>query len=228
MSLRKEKNLNAIVATLLLSLIVFMVGSLAQAQTAVTFTPSGTINVRSGDGIQYEVVIASNESLEVIGRNTDDLSDCKNLDLSRWLQVRVGGVQGWVVLCGGTVEGDVSSVPLTTPSNPVLRATSRTAVAMVTASGDLRLTDAPADSAEAFVLASIANVRQSASVLSARIGTLSQDPEIATVVTAIGRNATSNWVLVQYATEDGEVMTGWVSRRLLLLTSGWEEVLPVR
>jgi hypothetical protein len=67
-------------------------------------THVGTVNLRSGDGVEYTVVgkIAQGEYLRVIGRN----------DNRSWWFVQVGDIRGWINGTLVAVRGDLTDVPV--------------------------------------------------------------------------------------------------------------------
>lgn len=70
----------------------------------VVVTNIGTVNLRSGDGVEYTIVAQAdhNDKLTVIGRNDD----------ASWWFVSSNEIRGWVNATLVAVRGDVSDVPV--------------------------------------------------------------------------------------------------------------------
>ncbi|MFQ3674786.1 MAG: hypothetical protein SNJ83_14435 [Aggregatilineales bacterium] len=214
------------------SVSVLSVASLA-AQSAITYTPQQAVNVRSGPGITFTVRTVTTSELVVTGKSSDfnvaeacsgGMGDNQNAE--RWLRVETALGEGWVWRCAGVVRGDAAGLPIVSPSLPVsISDSARTTRALT---GDL-LPSNVTEGVEAFVTAASANVRQSPSITSERIGVLAASPtdEPATRIRAVGRNAAGTWIQVSYVSGDS-VVTGWMARFLLLLPSGWPDSVPVK
>jgi uncharacterized protein YraI len=210
---------------------MLMGGNLLSAQSAPTFTTSGTINVRSGDGTQFTIRDTVNGVLTITGRNNFDANrNCTGnfpTDADMWLRVDNNGVEGWVSRCIGEIDGSLSALPVVSPSNAVLIDNQVNTSAFL--SGNL-LGDEPSGKfVVAFVLSERGNVRENPSINANRIAvlTFSNDPDNATAIYVIGRSADGFWAQVQYTVGD-TTTTGWMARTLLQLPSGWTTRVDAR
>jgi len=185
------------------------------AQDEVAPAASGTgVNVRSGPGTEYSLrggLIRG--SLTITGRNnfaTDRI--CTGIlgqDLDMWLRVDYNGVEGWVALCAVNVDADLNTIPVTSPSHPILIE-------------DIDYAENPAaqslgDEPDTFVLGTTrarVNMRTGAG-LGNDIITELRGGELVYVT---DHNEDASWVKVEV-----EGNTGWVARYLLSLPQDWQD-----
>jgi len=185
------------------------------AQDEVTPTASGTgVNVRSGPGTEYSLrggLIRG--SLTITGRNnfaTDRI--CTGIvtsDLDMWIRVDYNGVEGWVALCAVNIDTDLDSIPVASPSHPILvedinYATNPSAVPL-------------GERPETFVFGATrarVNMRTGAGLDNNIISELRGGE----TVYVIGHNEDASWVQV-----DVDGTTGWVARYLMSLPQDWQD-----
>lgn len=198
----------------------------ALAQSAPTIDTSEDTNIRSGPGFQYTVRAVQDGTFTITGRTEFDLDGtCLTTDTgaAAWVRISFGGGEGWLNRCVGTVDGDLSGVPVVEAANPVVIVDRATRVASV--SGDLLLDNT--EGVIAYVTARVANVRENPSVNSTRIGALARPEEGDTTVYVIGRNEAGTWARVTF-NNGTEVITGWVARFLLQLPRDWKDNVDVQ
>lgn len=89
----------------LIALLVSVTVTRITAQTAVTAEAIGSANVRTGAGVEYDIVaeIKAGTRYPVIGRNAQ----------YPWLLIQLPNAQGWVFTDLVTVQGDLNTVPYT-------------------------------------------------------------------------------------------------------------------
>ena len=195
------------------------------AQDAPTIDTAGVVNIRSGGGTTFTVLAVQDGVFTITGRTEAgfDGNCTTEVGVAGWLRVSFGGGEGWINRCVGEITGDETAVAVVEASNAVLITTANRNT--VTVEGDLLLEDV--DGVIAFVQGRVVNVRQSATVASAKVRQLRKAAEGSTYLYAIGRNEASTWVQVTY--NDGKaVVTGWVARFLLQMPSDWKDNTPVK
>lgn len=79
------------------------------ADETVTVTVYGTVNVRSGPGMNYPIIaqLDADDTLPVLGRSGTD---------NDWLYVQQNDIQGWVAFFTVTLRGKADSLPVFTMS----------------------------------------------------------------------------------------------------------------
>lgn len=80
------------------------------AETDVSVSSYGRVNVRSGPGIDYEIVgqLDVDEHADALARSSET---------SDWLLIRYSDVEGWVAYFTVTVLGDPRTLPILLPDN---------------------------------------------------------------------------------------------------------------
>jgi uncharacterized protein YgiM (DUF1202 family) len=90
-----------------------LLNSAAAAQEiTLTATAYGTVNVRSGPGVQYEIVgqLSADERVPVTGRDSET---------SGWLQVILEDeINGWVASFAVLLDGDAADLPIVVVNTP--------------------------------------------------------------------------------------------------------------
>lgn len=229
--------LKKIVNTLVLLTVLVMVAVPMLAQDEQTVTTDSPVVVRSGPGLNYMPIggIPADGKLTVTGRNAFDANRVCVTPFSAtsdmWLRVDLQGVEGWVARCAVTYTGQVSSLTVADPINPIedyvgpyncncdvypeysLGATPNEAHAIgYTRYPRLFVHDNPA---------------------------LTSDSDLVEIESMyiIGRSADGYWVQVQFdlafqsvegADLNPTTQTGWVARYLMLLPNDWQESVPVK
>ena len=82
--------------------------STLEAQANVMVISYGRVNVRSGPGIQYDIVgqLDVSDQAEAVARNSGDTD---------WLLIRFNGQEGWVAYFTVNVQGDAETLPVLVP-----------------------------------------------------------------------------------------------------------------
>jgi uncharacterized protein YgiM (DUF1202 family) len=214
-------------AIVLATSVVFV--PMIQAQSTPTYTTSGTVNVRSGDGRQYSIIATVNGVLTVTGRNNFDANFVctgnATTDNANWLRVDNNGVEGWVALCAGDFDGSLASIGVVSPSNAVL--TSDLEREPNYAEGNLLGDEPQGKFVVAYARGLFVNVRENPSRSANKLGVLRTVEGVDTAVYVIGRTGDGFWAQVQYV-DEGNTITGWVARYLLHLPQGWTTQVDVR
>src|SRR5262249_33346977 len=84
--------------------------STPEAQANVMVVSYGRVNVRSGPGIQYDIVgqLDVSDQAEAVARSSGDTD---------WLLIRFDGQEGWVAYFTVNVQGDAQALPVLVPDN---------------------------------------------------------------------------------------------------------------
>lgn len=115
----------------------FSGAELVLGQPGYLVVNTGSLNIRSGDGIAYSIVgrVRSGSFLAVLGRNAD----------RSWWYVQVGDIVGWVSNEHVFIRGNLSFAPEVTvqgePNRPRLITYSRTPLLVAPVAGALRVCD---------------------------------------------------------------------------------------
>jgi uncharacterized protein YraI len=161
------------------------------ASTAFFATANFRVNVRSGPGTEYTVLgqAQPGDALDITGRRADN----------RWLRVNFNGQEGWVSAALFDVTGDVATAP---ESVAGATAVLRTTPAQTTATqlGDVMV-----------ITRVNSNLRATPSVNGDLLTTIPFN----TTLEVLARNATNNWVQVNFDNQ-----TGWISSGLLFFQQG--------
>ncbi len=105
-----------LITSALIILAVVPVTAQVVTNTGVTVEPFRGANVRSGPGVNYDVIATLQQEQVVAATGRSD-------SFSNWLQVDLGGRRGWVAYFTVAVTGDVNSLPILTVSAPLVTAT---------------------------------------------------------------------------------------------------------
>lgn len=178
------------------------------------------VNVRTGPGTEYAVRGVLYGSATATGRNdfaADRVCLGRDSDLNMWVRIDFKGLEGWVARCAVNFTGSVSSLPIASPSSPLLVADMQPMTEDV-----LRTDDDAAAPSSPYVIGytrARLNIR-TAPNLSAAVQDVAAPIEDFFV---IGRTEDNRWVQVTYGEK-----SGWVARFLMLLPTDWDRNIPVK
>lgn len=198
------------VFVLLLLLTLFITPTLANGDTFLVTARQA--NVRSGPGIEYEVIgqLRSGHGFPIVAYSPT----------GNWVQLDINGSQGWVFRHLGTVHSTVITAPVVVPSQPTTTYQAPTyTLPVVTHTSGVGIVDSNTINSTVGVLASV-NMRRDPSLYSGILAIIPYGKR----ATPLARTADATWILVEY-----KDMTGWVYHRLVAFPPNLSVVsLPVQ
>lgn len=206
--------------TILITVFAIVSASLAFAQDAtVTLTTTQVVNVRSGPGTKYTLrgTLQPKTHLTVTGRNDFPAGKvCTGQpanDLELWLRVQFNEIEGWVNRCAVTVEGNVDTLPVVTPSNGELNKDLQYPAKILYGS------DVKPDGNYIYAYTrDMVLLREDHDLNSTVLGVIPAERG----VYVIGRSEAGGWVQVLYRGHKG-----WVAGHLIDLNGSWKFKIPV-
>lgn len=206
---------------LLFALVIaaFALPAFAQ-EVSPSISTTVAVNVRSGPGTEYTIRGVLFDSAPAIGRNdfaADRICLGRDSDLNMWIRIDFKGLDGWVARCAVNFTGSIASLPVASPSNPLLVANMEPMTENVLRTEINAL--APDGAYVVGYTRARVNIRTAPS-LSADVRDIAAPVEDFFVT---GRTADNRWVEVTYGDK-----SGWVARFLMLLPADWDRNIPVK
>jgi N-acetylmuramoyl-L-alanine amidase len=190
---RRKREIMRLTRFALFLIAALLISTVVSAQDEVTAQAYRTVNVRSGPGIQYDIIgqLTNGDQVRVIGRSDEE---------NDWLQIEYKDGTGWVAYFTVTVMSAVDKLPIVdaTDSPSVTPTPVRDSGNKIPASGDLYVT--------AFRRV---NVRSGPGLAREQIGTL--EPGDTADIT--GRTTDNQWLQINF---NGQ--SGWVAYFVVTVT----------